>query len=58
MGALNFYADRVAAFDDEAVEIGLIYATHAALVWQLVRRDESFAARWPAGTSSARPRAC
>ncbi|WP_373280758.1 GAF and ANTAR domain-containing protein [Mycobacterium celatum] len=42
MGALNFYSEQPNAFDDEAVELGLIMATHAALAWNLVRRDEQF----------------
>jgi hypothetical protein len=42
MGALNFYADRADAFDDAAVEMGVVYATHAALAWRLLRRDEEF----------------
>jgi len=41
-GALNFYAERPDAFDDEAVELGLILATHAALAWHMVRRDDQF----------------
>lgn len=41
-GALNFYAESSDAFDDEAVELGLILATHAALAWHMVRRDEQF----------------
>ncbi|MCV7383663.1 GAF and ANTAR domain-containing protein [Mycolicibacter longobardus] len=41
-GALNFYADTADAFDDDAVELGLILATHAALAWHMVRRDEQF----------------
>jgi GAF domain-containing protein len=42
MGALNFYAERPYAFDADAVESGLIVATHAALAWNLVRRDQQF----------------
>ncbi|BBY49613.1 transcriptional regulator [Mycolicibacterium arabiense] len=42
MGALNFYADQPGAFDDEDVETGLLYATHTALAWNLVRRDEQY----------------
>lgn len=42
MGALNFYAEQPNAFDDEAAELGLIVATHTALAWNLVRRDEQF----------------
>jgi transcriptional regulator with GAF, ATPase, and Fis domain len=40
MGALNFYAEKPYAFDAEAVESGLIVATHAALAWNLLRRDQ------------------
>ncbi len=42
MGTLNFYADQPYAFDEEAAEMGLILATHAALGWNMVRRDEQF----------------
>lgn len=42
MGALNFYAERVDAFDDDAVEVGLILATHTAVAWNLLGRDEQF----------------
>jgi GAF domain-containing protein len=42
MGALNFYAEQPDVFDDDAVELGLIFATHAALAWKLVRREEQF----------------
>ena len=42
MGALNFYAEAPHAFDEEAVEMGLILATHTALAWSMVRRDEQF----------------
>ncbi|OQZ99766.1 GAF and ANTAR domain-containing protein [Mycolicibacter algericus] len=41
-GALNFYAESASAFDDDAVELGLTLATHAALAWHMVRRDEQF----------------
>jgi GAF domain-containing protein len=41
-GALNFYAETPDAFDDDAVEVGLTLATHAALAWHMVRRDEQF----------------
>lgn len=41
-GALNFYAESPYAFDDEAVELGLTLATHAALAWHMVRRDQQF----------------
>lgn len=42
MGALNFYAEQPDAFDDAAVEIGVIYATHGALAWRMLRRDREF----------------
>jgi ANTAR domain-containing protein/GAF domain-containing protein len=42
MGALNFYADAPHAFDDEAIEMGLLWATHTALAWTMVRRDKEF----------------
>jgi len=41
-GALNFYAEQPHAFDEEATEMGLILATHAAVAWTMVRRDEQF----------------
>lgn len=41
-GSLNFLAESPNAFDDEAVELGLTLATHAALAWHMVRRDEQF----------------
>lgn len=42
VGALNFYAERTGVFGDEAVEVGLVYATHAAIAWDVQRRDEQF----------------
>lgn len=42
MGTLNFYADQPNVFDEAAVEIGVVYATHAALAWRLLRRDRQF----------------
>lgn len=42
MGALNLYAEQPDVFDDEAVELGLIFATHTALAWKLVRREQQF----------------
>lgn len=41
-GALNFHAEYPHAFDDDAAELGLVLATHIALVWHMVRRDEQF----------------
>jgi GAF domain-containing protein len=41
-GALNFHAEHPHAFDDDAVELGLVLASNTALVWHMVRRDEQF----------------
>lgn len=42
VGALNFYADRPGVFGDDAIEVALVYATHAAIAWDVQRRDEQF----------------
>jgi hypothetical protein len=42
VGALNLYAESTHVFDDDSVELGLIFATHTALVFNIVRRDEQF----------------
>ncbi|MGB6210042.1 GAF and ANTAR domain-containing protein [Mycobacterium sp.] len=42
IGALNYFAEQPNAFDDDAVELGLILATHTALAWNMARRDEQF----------------
>ncbi|WP_205873639.1 GAF and ANTAR domain-containing protein [Mycobacterium camsae] len=42
MGALNLYADEPGAFDEAAEEIGYVLATHAALAWDTVRREDNF----------------
>ena len=42
MGALNYYAEEPYAFDADAIEAGLIVATHTALAWNLLRRDQQF----------------
>jgi hypothetical protein len=42
IGALNLYAEHPDAFDDESVELGLIYATYTTLAWNLVRRESQF----------------
>ncbi|WP_406816709.1 GAF and ANTAR domain-containing protein [Mycobacterium sp. M23085] len=42
MSALNFYANRPHAFDQEAVELGTVYATHIALAWSMMRRQDQF----------------
>jgi hypothetical protein len=40
--ALNFYAETPDVFDNESVNLGLIFATHAALIWNMMRRDQQF----------------
>lgn len=42
MTALNFYAESPHAFDADAREIGLIFATNTALAWTIMRRDLQF----------------
>ena len=42
MAALNFYADRPRAFSDESVELGNVFATHIALAWSMMRRQDQF----------------
>ena len=42
LGALNLYAESTGVFGDDSVELGLIFATHTALTWDIVRRDEQF----------------
>lgn len=42
LGALNFYGDRPHVFDDESQEIGGIFATHVALAWSMLRRQDQF----------------
>jgi ANTAR domain-containing protein/GAF domain-containing protein len=42
MAALNFYAEHPHAFSDESLEIGGIFATHVALAWSMMRRQDQF----------------
>ncbi len=41
-GALNLYAEPARAFDDESVELGLIFAAHTTVAWNVMRRQEQF----------------
>jgi len=41
-GALNFYADEPAVFDDDSVEQGLVVATHTTVLWNSIRREQDF----------------
>lgn len=40
MGALNLYARRVAAFTDESVRLGQVFAAHAAVAWEHAKENE------------------
>lgn len=42
LAALNFYADRPHAFRYDAVELGAVFATHVALAWSVMRRQDQF----------------
>ncbi|OSC25205.1 hypothetical protein B8W69_19525 [Mycobacterium vulneris] len=42
MAALNFYADTPNSFSGESVELGTVYATHIALAWSMMRRQDQF----------------
>jgi GAF domain-containing protein len=40
--ALNFYAKDPHAFTDDSVELGAVFATHVALAWSMMRRQDQF----------------
>ena len=42
MAALNFYAEHPHVFNDESLEIGGVFATHVALAWSMMRRQNQF----------------
>jgi putative methionine-R-sulfoxide reductase with GAF domain len=42
IGALNLFSDRVNAFDDDSIEVGLVYATHASLALYRARQQGDF----------------
>ncbi|ORB85778.1 hypothetical protein B1987_20570 [Mycobacterium kansasii] len=42
LAALNFYAEPARAFDDESIELGLVFAAHTTVVWNLIRRQQQF----------------
>jgi ANTAR domain/GAF domain len=42
MGVLNLYGEQPHAFTAEAEDIGLVFATHTALAWDTVRREDQF----------------
>jgi AmiR/NasT family two-component response regulator len=41
---LSLYAEAANAFDNESVNVGLIFATNTGLVWNMMRRDQQFRA--------------
>ena len=42
IGALNLFADQPHAFDVHAEDVGVVFATHAALAWNKVKKDKQF----------------
>ncbi|MCV7348237.1 hypothetical protein BST42_03350 [Mycolicibacterium rhodesiae] len=42
IGALNIFADRPHAFDDQTRQLGSLFAAHSALVWDAARRESQF----------------
>ena len=42
MAALNFYAEEPHVFTDDSVELGGVFATHVALAWSMMRRQDQF----------------
>ena len=42
LAALNFYAEHPGVFDDESVELGLMFAAHETMAWNLLRREQRF----------------
>jgi hypothetical protein len=42
MGALNLYAQKAGAFDEDSLESGLVLATHCAVLWNAAQRDDQY----------------
>jgi GAF domain-containing protein len=42
MAALNFFADQPHAFTGDSIELGGVFATHVALAWSMMRRQDQF----------------
>jgi GAF domain-containing protein len=40
LGALNLYSDQAKAFDDESEQVGLLFATHAAIAMAGAQREQ------------------
>lgn len=44
MGALNFYAEAPHAFVEDAVAVGMLWASHTSLAWKMAERDQQYRA--------------
>ena len=42
LAALNLLAEPPHAFDEESIELGLIFAAHTTVAWNMMRRHEQF----------------
>ena len=42
MASLNFFSDHPHVFTDESRELGRVFATHVALAWSMMRRQDQF----------------
>lgn len=42
LGALNFYSEHPRTFEQESTELGVIFAAHIALAWNMFRRNAQF----------------
>lgn len=42
LAALNLYAEGAHKFDEESVELGLVFAAHTSVAWNTMRRTEQF----------------
>ncbi|WP_255507049.1 GAF and ANTAR domain-containing protein [Mycolicibacterium sp. 018/SC-01/001] len=42
LAALNFFAESAGVFDEESVELGLIFAAHLAVAWSGMNREQHF----------------
>jgi hypothetical protein len=42
LAALTFYADQPGAFDEQSIEVGLVYAAHTTVAWNALDRAQQF----------------
>jgi hypothetical protein len=42
IAALNLYAEPARAFDEESIELGMVFAAHTTVAWNTMRRQEQF----------------